>query len=140
MGTSNPYRASFLGANRIIDTARTTSVNHFQIKATLFSVRMVLQALINFLLYKKWSFPLRISSVKFTEEILNGKLYFLYSVYFAIFFQFSLVMSLLHAVYYCTLSSAMHYFVILHYLAITRIKKVMILFLYKFPYVAAPHF
>ena len=35
-------------------------------------------------LHKKWSFPLRISSVNadlvtFTEEILNGKLYFLCS-------------------------------------------------------------
>ena len=36
----------------------------------------------NFILYvtlhKKWSFPLRISSAK--EEILDGKLHFLYSV------------------------------------------------------------
>ena len=30
-------------------------------------------------LHKKWSFPLRISSVNVTEEILNGKLYFLCS-------------------------------------------------------------
>ena len=48
-----------------------------------------------FSLHKKWSFPLRISSVNvtksevpadlvtFTEEILHGKLHFLYSVYLA---------------------------------------------------------
>ena len=51
-----------------------------------------LKVFVDLSLHKKWSFPLRISSVNlttsavsfgfghtFTEEILNGKLYFLYS-------------------------------------------------------------